>query len=140
MDCLFCKIAAGELPAHKVHEDERSLAFLDLYPGCEGHCLVIPKAHSENFLDLSEQDRNAVMATARRVSEALTKELGSDGFNLHQSNGAAAGQVIFHFHLHILPRREGDGLRSPWKSQQGEEDELAGLAERLRTRLAGLEE
>lgn len=135
MDCLFCKIAAGELPAHKVHEDARTLAFLDLYPGCEGHCLVIPKTHAEGFLDLPAADRDAVMATARRVSAALVEELGSDGFNLHQSNGKAAGQVIFHFHLHILPRRESDGLRSPWKSQEGDEEALRDLAGRLLRRL-----
>jgi len=136
MDCLFCKIAAGELPCHKLHEDERTLAFLDLYPGCEGHCLVIPKAHAENCLDLPEDDRDAVMRTARIVSEALTRELGSDGFNLHQSNGKAAGQVIFHFHLHILPRREGDGLRSPWKSQEADAEALKALSARVTRRLS----
>lgn len=136
MDCIFCKIVAGELPAFKLYEDERTLAFLDLFPGCEGHALVIPKAHAEGFLDLEAADRDAVMSTARRVSEALMDELGPDGFNLHQSNGEAAGQVIFHFHLHILPRWKGDSLHSPWKSSEGDKTALEDLAARVAGRLA----
>ncbi len=135
MDCIFCKIVAGTLPAYKLYEDERTLAFLDLFPGCEGHCLVIPKAHAVGFLDLTAEDREAVMATAHRVSSVLVEELGSDGFNLHQSNGSAAGQVIFHFHLHILPRMEGDALRSPWQSSEGDSASLEDLAGRLSGRL-----
>ena len=131
MDCLFCKIVAGDLPAHKVYEDERTLAFLDLYPGCEGHTLVIPKRHAEGFFSLDDEDRDAVMATARRVAGALLAETGAEGLNLHQSNGKAAGQVIFHFHLHLLPRWEGDGLKAPWKPREGEAEELAELARRL---------
>ncbi len=137
MDCIFCKIVAGELPAYKLYEDERSLAFLDLFPGCEGHALVIPKTHAEGFLDLDPADRDAVMATAHRVSEALVAELEPEGFNLHQSNGEAAGQVIFHFHLHILPRKKGDGLQSPWKSAEGDKTALDSLAGRLADRLKG---
>jgi histidine triad (HIT) family protein len=137
MDCIFCKIIAGDLPAYKLYEDERTLAFLDLFPGCEGHCLVIPKAHAVGFLDLAAEDREAVMATAHRVSEALVEELGSDGFNLHQSNGSAAGQVIFHFHLHILPRMAGDALVSPWRSSEGDSVALEKLAEALSGRIAG---
>ena len=131
MDCLFCKIVAGELPCHKVYEDERTLAFLDLYPGCEGHMLVIPKRHAVDFLSLEDEDREAVMATARRVAGPLMAETGAEGLNLHQSNGKAAGQVIFHFHLHLLPRRVGDGLPAPWRAGEADGEALAALAARL---------
>ncbi len=135
MDCIFCKIAAGELPAHKVHEDDRVLAFLDIQPGTTGHTLVIPKAHAENFFDLADDDRDAVFAVARRVGEALRLETGAEGMNLHQSNGGAAGQVVFHFHLHLLPRWQGDGLRSPWRAGESSPEELADLASRLSAKL-----
>lgn len=136
MDCVFCKIAAGELPAHTLYEDERVLAFLDIQPGCQGHSLVIPKAHAESFFALEDADRDAVFAAARRVAEALVAETGAEGLNLHQSNGAAAGQVVFHFHLHLLPRRRGDGLRGPWTPGQAAPEALAALAERVGSRLA----
>lgn len=135
MDCLFCKIVAGELPAHKLYEDERVLAFLDIQPGAEGHALVIPKDHATGFLDLEDETRDAIFAAARRIAPALIEETGAEGLNLHQSNGEAAGQVIFHFHLHLLPRRRGDGLRSPWTPGDSEAGELSTLAERVSTRL-----
>lgn len=137
MDCIFCKIAAGELPAHKVYEDRRVLAFLDIQPGTTGHTLVIPKAHAETFFDLEDADRDAVFAAARRIGEALRVETGAEGLNLHQSNGSAAGQVIFHFHLHLLPRWQDDGLRSPWRAGETRSEELAELAARLAAGLAG---
>lgn len=134
-DCLFCKIARGEMPAHRIWEDDRTLAFLDIYPGTEGHALVVPKAHARDLFDLPAADRDAVFATARRVAAELVAETGAAGINLHQANGKAAGQVIFHFHLHLLPRREGDGLRRPWTPAEGDADALADLAGRLRGRL-----
>jgi len=135
-DCLFCKIVRGEMPAHRIWEDERTLAFLDIYPGTAGHALVVPKAHARDLFDLPADDRDAVFATARRVAAGLVAETGAEGINLHQANGKAAGQVIFHFHLHLLPRREGDGLRCPWIPSEGDAGALADLAGRLRDRLA----
>ena len=137
MDCIFCKIASGELPAHKLFEDERTVAFLDLFPGTRGHALVIPRAHAQDLAELAPADRDAVMATAQRVAGALRSELGAEGLNLHQSNGEAAGQVIFHFHMHLLPRRKGDGLRSPWQPGVGDQGELAALATRIRSGMKG---
>ncbi|MBN2172141.1 MAG: HIT family protein [Candidatus Krumholzibacteriota bacterium] len=135
-DCLFCKIVRGELPAHCIWEDARILAFLDISPGAEGHALIIPKAHARDLFDLAAADRDAVFAAARRVAAELVAETGAEGINLHQANGKAAGQVIFHFHLHLLPRRDGDGLRCPWRPAAGDSDALADLAGRLRDRLA----
>lgn len=137
MDCVFCRIVAGGLPAHRLFEDERVLAFLDIQPGTPGHALVIPKAHAESFFDLVAADRDAVFAAAQRLASALMAETGAEGLNLHQSNGAAAGQVVPHFHLHLLPRRRGDGLRGPWTPGTAAAEELAGLAERIARRLAG---
>jgi len=135
MDCVFCRIAGGALPAHRLCEDERVLAFLDIQPGTPGHTLVIPKAHAGTFLDLPPADRDAVFATAQRVAAALMAETVAEGFNLHQSNGPAAGQVVPHFHLHILPRWQGDGLKGPWRPGTAPEAELAALAQRLAGRL-----
>ncbi len=131
MDCLFCKIVNAEMPAYKLYEDERTLAFLDIFPGTLGHCLVIPKAHAENLFDLEPADRDAVMATAQRVAGAIRNELGAEGLNLHQSNGKVAGQMIFHFHIHLLPRWADDGLVGPWRASKGNPEELAALAARL---------
>lgn len=137
MDCVFCRIAAGLLPAHRLYEDERVFAFLDIQPGASGHALVIPKAHAEDFLGLAAADRDAVFAAAQRVAVALLAETGAEGLNLHQSNGAVAGQVVPHFHLHLLPRRRGDGLRGPWTPGTAPAEELADLAARVVRRLAG---
>ncbi len=135
MSCPFCKIVAGDLPAHKLYEDERVLAFLDIQPGSLGHALVIPRAHAPGFLDLDDATRDAIFAAAHRIAPALIEETGAEGLNLHQSNGEVAGQVVFHFHLHLLPRRPGDGLRSPWIAGESNADELSALAEKVAARL-----
>ena len=131
MECIFCKIASGEIPAHKIYENDRVLVFLDIQPGCQGHSLVIPKAHARDLLALAEADLAAVMAAARRVAPALVAVTGAEGLNLHQSNGEAAGQVVPHFHLHLLPRRWGDELRSPWQSKAADSKALSALAAEL---------
>ncbi len=135
MSCLFCKIVAGDLPAHKLYEDERVLVFLDIQPGAPGHALVIPRAHATGFLDLDGATRDAIFSAAQRIAPALIEEVGAEGLNLHQSNGEAAGQVVFHFHLHLLPRRRGDGLCSPWVAGESSAEELSALAERVKARL-----
>ena len=135
MSCLFCKIVAGDLPAHKLYEDDLVLAFLDIQPGAQGHALVIPRAHATGFLDLDDATRDAIFAAAQRIAPALIEETGAEGLNLHQSNGEAAGQVVFHFHLHLLPRRRGDGLRGPWTPGESSAEELAALAKRVTTRI-----
>ncbi len=137
MDCVFCRIARGELPAHRLFEDERVFAFLDIQPGTPGHSLVIPKAHAETFLELPAADRDAVFAAGQRVAAALMGATGAEGFNLHQSNGSAAGQVVPHFHLHILPRWRGDALRGPWQPGTAAAQELAALAAQVAGRLGG---
>ncbi len=135
MSCPFCMIVAGDLPAHKLYEDHLVLAFLDIQPGALGHALVIPRTHATGLLDLDDATRDAIFSAAQRIAPALIEEAGAEGLNLHQSNGEAAGQVVFHFHLHLLPRRRGDGLRSPWIAGEASAEELSALAERVTARL-----
>lgn len=112
-DCLFCKIIAGTIPSLKVYEDETTWAFLDIHPVNLGHTLVVPKRHSRNILEIYESDLAAIAFTAKKVSRALT-DTGVTGVNVMMNNEASAGQVIFHAHCHVIPRREGDGF-SHWR-------------------------
>ncbi|MCC8993874.1 MAG: HIT family protein [Candidatus Contendobacter sp.] len=105
--CLFCKIVRGEIPAVRVYEDEHTLAFMDVFPASEGHTLVIAKAHAANLLELAEPDLLAVTVTTQRVARAVSQALTPDGFRINQFNGAAAGQSVLHYHVHIVPIREG---------------------------------
>jgi histidine triad (HIT) family protein len=109
-DCVFCAIAAGEIPSCKVYEDDVVFACLDIGPFSEGHTLVIPKAHSTGLLDTDEALLGAVVARVRKIAAHLKTALPCDGFNILQNNGAAAGQTVNHLHFHIVPRRQGDRL------------------------------
>ncbi len=106
--CLFCAIAGGDIPSARVHEDERTLAFLDIQPLREGHALVIPKAHAQHLEDLAPADAAAVMATTQKVIQALKATLGLADTTVAVNNGPAAGQEVPHVHIHIIPRRPGD--------------------------------
>ncbi|MDS4026570.1 MAG: HIT family protein [Candidatus Contendobacter sp.] len=105
--CIFCKIVRGEIPSVKVHEDERTLTFMDIQPASPGHTLVIAKAHAPNLLEITEPDLLAVAVTVQRVARAVQKALAADGLRIGQFNGAAAGQTVPHYHVHIVPMREG---------------------------------
>jgi histidine triad (HIT) family protein len=130
-DCIFCKIVAGELPAQIVDEDERTIAFMDIAPATRGHALVIPRAHSTNLLEIDGEDLTAVALAARRLAERAKERLGADGVNLLNSCGAAAWQTVFHFHVHVIPRYEGDPLRLPWVPGAGDAEEIAAAAQEL---------
>lgn len=137
-DCIFCKIVAGEIPAFKIYEDEHTLAFMDIHPANEGHALVIPKEHAENAWSISEDDIARTAITVRRVAGAVARTVESEGLNLVQANGPAAGQSVFHFHVHILPRRNGDGLGMTWAMPaQGDMQAIGALAERIRAAAEG---
>ncbi len=110
-DCVFCSIIAGRAPAEVVFEDGETLAFMDINPANPGHTLVIPKRHVRNLYELDEETATAAMKTTVRVARAIQRALQPDGMNLVQSNERAGGQEIFHFHIHIIPRWYGDGLR-----------------------------
>jgi histidine triad (HIT) family protein len=129
-DCIFCQIAAGSAPAHRVLEDGRVLAFMDIVPVSDGHTLVIPKAHSHNLLDADPRDLEAVMAASQRIAHAIREVFAPDGIGVHQLNGAAAGQTVFHYHMHLIPQMEG-APRSIHGRRPGDPDRLAANAARL---------
>jgi len=109
-DCIFCKIARGEAPAHRVYEDERTLAFMDIFPVTDGHTLVITKDHFENVFETDEDALAAVARASHRVAAAIRSELAPDGLMVFQLNGRAAGQTVFHYHMHLMPRANGEPL------------------------------
>ena len=131
-DCIFCKIAAGEAPATVVHEDERTIAFMDINPATRGHMLVIPRRHARDLLDIDAEDLSAAVAVGRQLAGRAMERLGADGVNLLNSCGRAAWQVIFHFHLHVIPRYENDPLRLPWLPGDGDQEQIAAAAAQLR--------
>jgi histidine triad (HIT) family protein len=130
-DCLFCRIAAGELPANRVHEDDRTVAFMDINPATRGHALVIPRAHATDVRDVSPEDLAACASTAQLVARRAFERLGAEGVNLFNSSGAAAWQTVFHFHVHVIPRYSGDPMRLPWVPTPGDPDEIRAAAEEL---------
>jgi histidine triad (HIT) family protein len=131
-DCLFCKIVAGEIPSERVAEDERTLAFMDINPATRGHALVIPRRHAANLLEIDPEDLAATVAAAQRLVRTASERLGADGVNLLNSCGPAAWQTVFHFHVHVIPRYEGDPLRLPWTPLPGDAEEIAAAAAQLR--------
>ncbi len=111
-NCIFCKIVRGEIPSYKIYEDEFTYAFLDISNDCNGHILVIPKKHCVNILDCDEETLNRVMCTVKKISHHLTTKCGFDGVNIMNANGKSAEQSVFHLHIHLLPRKEGDGFKT----------------------------
>jgi histidine triad (HIT) family protein len=130
-DCLFCKIAAGEIPATVVAEDDRTIAFMDINPATRGHLLVIPRAHARDLHEIEPDDLRAVVTSAQQLAARQLERLGADGVNLLNSNGAAAWQTVFHFHLHVIPRYADDPLRLPWVPAPGDMDDIAAAGAEL---------
>ncbi|MGI9462677.1 MAG: HIT family protein [Aestuariivirgaceae bacterium] len=133
-DNVFAKILRGELPCHKVYEDDHTFAFMDIMPRCDGHTLVVPKAPSRNILDIDMADMAHVMTTVQKIARAQIKAFKADGITIQQFNEGAGGQVVFHSHIHVLPRHEGEKLR-PHTGEMADQDELAATAEKLVTAL-----
>lgn len=132
-NCIFCKIANGEIPAATLYEDDDFRVILDLGPASKGHALILPKEHYANLYELPDELAAKVIVLAKKMITKLTDVLGCDGYNLVQNNGVAAGQTVFHFHLHMIPRYEGDQVGLGWKMGEltdADRDEiLAKLAE-----------
>jgi len=124
-DCLFCKIVAGEVLATMLAEDERTIAFMDINPATRGHALVIPRAHVRDLHEIDTDDLKAVAASAQRLAARQLERLGADGVTLLNSNGAAAWQTVFHFHMHVIPRYANDPLRLPWVPAPGDMEDVA---------------
>jgi len=132
-NCLFCRIVAGELPATIVDEDERTISFMDINPATRGHALVIPREHTADLFDVDAEDLQAVALAAQRLAVRARERLAADGVNLLNSNGPAAWQTVFHFHVHVIPRYAGDPLRLPWVPGAGDAEQIAAAAELLRS-------
>jgi histidine triad (HIT) family protein len=131
-DCIFCGIIAGDAPGQIVDSDERTVAFLDINPATRGHALVVPREHSSDLLEISDEDLEATMRAARRLSRRMKETLEPDGINVINACGAAAWQSVFHFHFHVIPRYEDDPLKLPWIPRGAEPEEIAAVAERIR--------
>ena len=131
-DCVFCKIATGEMPSEVVQEDEHTLAFMDINPWTRGHALVIPRRHSRNLYEIEEEDLHRAGAAAKRLATRMRDALGCDGVNVLNACEPAAWQTVFHFHLHVIPRYDVDPLDLPTRPREADRDELGAVAAELR--------
>jgi histidine triad (HIT) family protein len=135
MDCVFCRIRDGQIPAYKIYEDARTLAFMDINPLNAGHCLVVTKTHAATLFDASLEDLAAALAAVKKVAQAIREALQPDGMNLLQANGPAAFQSVPHFHIHVIPRWANDGKGFDWKLVPGNRDEIMEAGEKIRARI-----
>lgn len=131
-DCIFCKIAAGEIPSRKIYEDNDLIAIMDLNPTSKGHSLIIPKEHYTNIYDIDEEIAGKVMKTAKKLATKMTVALNCDGFNLLQNNGETAGQTMFHFHMHLIPRyKDADNNMLKFTSVSFSDEEMDAIREQI---------
>ena len=130
-NCIFCKIANGEIPSNTIYEDDRFRVILDNGPATRGHALVLPKEHYENLFALPRDEAAAAIGVAQEVSGKLTEKLGADGLNLVQNNGEAAGQTVMHFHMHLIPRYRDDHAHILWEPTDPGAEALKALCEEL---------
>lgn len=135
MEDLFLKIVRGEIPSHKLYEDEKTYAFLDINPHNKGHALVVPKTHFRNIFDIDEETFSSIMRTVRKLAPAIQKATGAHGINIGMNNESAAGQIVFHAHVHIIPRFEDDHIYEPAKHMKYEDGEMEKMAESIRSNL-----
>ena len=123
-NCIFCKIAAGEIPSKTLYEDEQFRVILDLGPATKGHALIIPKNHYANLYEIPDEVAGDAMKLAKKMATVMTEKLECEGFNLVQNNGELAGQTVFHFHIHLIPRYKEDGQVLGWKGKDTTPEEL----------------
>jgi len=136
-DCVFCRIVAKQIPASVVHEDEHTLAFMDLGQVNPGHVLVAAKAHAENVYSLDDAQAAAVFRSVARVARAIRAAFAPDGLSVYQANGKAAGQTVFHLHVHLVPRHEGDGMNLIWPAKNPSREKLEEYAAKVRVHFQG---
>ncbi len=127
VNCIFCKIANGEIPSKTLYEDDKFRVILDLGPASKGHALILPKDHYANLYELPDERAGEVMKLAKKMATQMTERLGCEGFNLVQNNGELAGQTVFHFHMHLIPRYRDDGQKIGWKPQEVTQEELEAV-------------
>ena len=135
-DCVFCKIVAGQIPSTRVYEDEHSLAFMDIGQVNPGHVLVAVKKHADNIYALDDAQAAAVARTSVRLSRAIRDAFKPEGLSVYQANGKAAGQTVFHYHVHLLPRHAGDGMELTWPVKNPPRETLEDYAGKIRAGLA----
>ncbi len=126
-DCIFCKIAAGEIPSKTIYEDDKFRVILDLGPATRGHALILPKDHYANIYEIPEDLAADAFKLAKKMITLMTEKLGCDGANIVQNNNECAGQTVFHFHMHLIPRYEGDGQAIGWIPGKPSSDELESI-------------
>ena len=134
--CVFCKIIGGQIPATKVYEDEASLAFMDINPISRGHTLLVPKEHFVRVSEVDAEKYQALVKIVPRLTKAVLEATGAAGLNVLQNNGRAAGQVVEHLHIHLIPRYQGDGLGFIWKPKPASAEALTELALKIKSTLA----
>jgi histidine triad (HIT) family protein len=132
-DCLFCGIVAGDVPSQIVDSDEHTVAFMDINPATRGHALVVPRTHSADLMEISDSDLERTMVAARRLAQKLEAALEPDGFNVLNACRPAAWQTVFHYHLHVIPRYDDDPLKLPWIPRGAPAEEIAAIADRIRS-------
>ncbi len=130
-DCIFCKLANGVIPTNSIYEDDDFNVILDLAPATKGHALILPKKHADNLYQLPDETAAKAMILAKKLATSMTEKLACDGFNVVQNNGTVAGQTVFHFHMHLIPRYENDGQRISWKPLEISGEELAKIKDVL---------
>lgn len=136
-DCVFCRIVAGQIPATVVHEDEHTLAFMDIGQVNPGHVLVASKSHAADIFAIDEQLAGAFFRATARVARAVNRAFAPQGVTLYQANGKAAGQTVFHFHVHVVPRYEGDGIDLAWPVKNPPRAALEAAAQKIRRAMQG---
>lgn len=132
-NCIFCKIANGEIPSATLHEDEDFRVILDLNPAAKGHALILPKKHAANLFELPDETAGKALVLAKKIAATLQEGLQAEGINVLQNNGEAAGQTVFHFHMHVIPRNQGDTVNMGWEHgelTEADKSELLGLFQR----------
>ncbi len=135
-DCVFCRIVAGQIPSTKVYEDEHALAFMDLGHVNPGHVLVAVKKHAANVFELEVAQAEAIARATVKIANALKKAFEAEGLSVYQANGKAAGQTVFHYHVHLLPRHAGDGMELIWPVKNPPRETLESYAEKIRNHIA----
>ncbi|MGN0156777.1 MAG: HIT family protein [Lachnospiraceae bacterium] len=130
-DCIFCKIANGEIPSKTIYEDEEFRVILDLGPATKGHALILPKEHFQNIYEIPEETAAKAMILAKKMATLITEKLHADGFNIVQNNNEVAGQTVFHFHMHLIPRYEGDGQNINWIPGEPTQEELEKIKDEI---------
>ena len=131
-NCIFCKIANGEIPSATIYEDDDFRVILDLGPATKGHALILPKSHYKNLYELPDATAADVMKLAKKMAAQMTEKLGCDGFNLVQNNNEVAGQTVFHFHMHLIPRKAGDQAVPEWEHLSLSDDEMKEICDKMK--------